>query len=365
MADRQDQAPPPAEGEALLVLDRIGKRYGSVVAVDEVALRIGPGQFVTLLGPSGSGKTTCLNMTAGFERPDHGEVVLAGERITDLPPYRRRLNTVFQGYALFPHLDVKGNVGFGLRMMRTDKGEARRRVAEALEMVQLSPLADRRVDQLSGGQQQRVALARALVNRPQLVLLDEPLSALDAQLRKSMQRELKAIQEHAGLTFIYVTHDQEEALVLSDRICLMNQGRVEQEGAPSDLYHRPASRFAAQFIGRNNFLAGEVCDEGAAPFLLLAGGLRVGLNGNVGPRRGPAVVAVRPECLSIAERPGEATLPAQVLATRFLGDRIEAQLQTPAGVPLSLFVDREPPPAGGHVHVRVPAEHCTVLWDAG
>jgi len=363
MADGPDMAPPPSEGEALLVLDHVGKRYGPVVAVDAVDLRIGRGEFVTLLGPSGSGKTTCLNLTAGFERPDHGEIHLAGQRITDLPPYRRRLNTVFQGYALFPHLDVKGNVGFGLRMQRVEKAEARRRVAEALEMVQLSRMADRRVDMLSGGQQQRVALARALVNRPQLVLLDEPLSALDAQLRKSMQLELKSIQEQAGLTFIYVTHDQEEALVLSDRICLMNEGRVEQHGEPSDLYHRPASRFVAEFIGRNNFLAGEVRDEGASPFLLLADGEHVPLNGSVGSKRGPAVVAVRPECLSLAERADDATVSAQVVATRFLGDRVEAQLCTGSGTPLSLFVESAALETGGRVGIRIPPERCTVIWD--
>jgi spermidine/putrescine transport system ATP-binding protein len=360
--------PPSGSGaggaDALLALRAIRKSFGSVRAVDGVSLTVGPGRFATLLGPSGSGKTTCLNLIAGFDRPDEGDIELGGQRINDLPPYRRALNTVFQGYALFPHLDVKGNVAFGLRMHRTPRDEIRTRVAEALEMVQMSAMADRKVDQLSGGQQQRVALARALVNRPQLVLLDEPLSALDAQLRKSMQLELKRIQEQAGLTFIYVTHDQEEALVLSDVVCLMNAGTIEQFGSPQDLYHRPASRFVAEFIGRNNFLSGDIVSEQGRAVLTLPGGARLELPGAAEGRRGPAVVAVRPERLSIADGPSADTVAATVRATRFLGDRIEAELEAAGGERLSLFVNGRAVHAAEAVHVRIPGEHCTVLPEA-
>jgi spermidine/putrescine transport system ATP-binding protein len=350
---------------ALLSLRGVRKRFDSVEAVAGVDLDIAAGQFVTLLGPSGSGKTTCLNMVAGFERPDEGEIVLDGHRVNDEPPHRRDLNTVFQGYALFPHLDVRGNVAFGLRMKRTPKAEIAGRVDDALEMVQLTALADRRVDQLSGGQQQRVALARALVNRPRLVLLDEPLSALDAQLRKSMQVELKRIQERSGLTFVYVTHDQEEALVMSDVVCVMNQGRIEQLGSPQDLYHRPASRFVADFIGRNNLLAGEIVDEGGVPALVLPGGGHISLRGVAGDvPRGPAVVAVRPERLSLADAAGDDTVAAVVRGTRFLGDRIEADLELTGGETISLFLNGRMVGAAEHVHVRVPAEHCAVLPEA-
>jgi spermidine/putrescine transport system ATP-binding protein len=352
--------PGAGSADALLALRGVRKRFGAVQAVDGVDLEIGEGHFVTLLGPSGSGKTTCLNMVAGFDRPDEGDIELRGVRINDLPPHKRALNTVFQGYALFPHLDVKGNVAFGLRMSRTPKPEVRERVVEALEMVQMTALSDRKVDELSGGQQQRVALARALVNRPQLVLLDEPLSALDAQLRKSMQLELKRIQEQAGLTFVYVTHDQEEALVLSDVVCLMSAGRIEQFGSPEDLYHRPANRFVAEFIGRNNFLTGEIADEDGHAVLALRGGARLRLTA-AADRRGAAVIAVRPERLSIADGPGPDTVAATVRATRFLGDRIEAELEAVSGERLSLFVNGRAIHAAEDVHVRIPAEHCTVL----
>jgi spermidine/putrescine transport system ATP-binding protein len=229
-----------------------------VVAVDRVSLQIYQGEFFSLLGPSGCGKTTTLRMIAGFEHPSAGEVLIEGRRMGHTPPFRRNVNTVFQNYALFPHMTVFDNVAFGLRMKRIPRDEIARRVREALHLVRLSGMEERYPRQLSGGQQQRVALARALVNRPRVLLLDEPLGALDLKLRKEMQLELKHLQMTVGITFIYVTHDQEEALTMSDRIAVMNAGRVLQVGTPMEIYERPASRFVADFIGESNFLRGTV-----------------------------------------------------------------------------------------------------------
>jgi putative spermidine/putrescine transport system ATP-binding protein len=230
------------------------KRYGDLAAVDGIDLDVARGEFFTLLGPSGSGKTTTLRMIAGFELPDAGTVELAGADVSDLPPFERDVNTVFQDYALFPHLSVADNIGYGLRVRRVPREERRRRVGEALEMVRLPSLGGRRPAQLSGGQRQRVALARAIVNRPQVLLLDEPLGALDLKLRQEMQVELKRIQQEVGITFVYVTHDQEEALTMSDRLAVFNQGRIEQVGAPAEVYERPRSEFIAGFVGVSNLL---------------------------------------------------------------------------------------------------------------
>jgi len=237
-----------------LTLKGVSKRYGSVVAVDDVQLVVRPGEFFTLLGPSGSGKTTLLRLIAGFERPDHGRIELAGRDVTWVPPYARSTNTVFQDYALFPHMTVSDNIGYGLTVKRVAVEERRRRVSQALSMVRLSGLGSRRPSQLSGGQRQRVALARAIVNEPEVLLLDEPLGALDLKLRQEMQVELKRIQREVGITFIYVTHDQEEALTMSDRIAVLAQGKIRQLGSPVDLYERPASEFVAGFIGVSNIL---------------------------------------------------------------------------------------------------------------
>jgi putative spermidine/putrescine transport system ATP-binding protein len=230
------------------------KRYGDVVAVDAVDLDVARGEFFTLLGPSGSGKTTTLRMIAGFERPDAGSIELAGRDVSQLPPFQRDVNTVFQDYALFPHMNVADNVGYGLRVAKVPREERRRRVDEALEMVRLPGLGGRKPGQLSGGQRQRVALARAIVNRPQVLLLDEPLGALDLKLRQEMQVELKRIQQEVGITFVYVTHDQEEALTMSDRLAVFNEGRIEQVGAPAEVYERPGSEFIAGFVGVSNVL---------------------------------------------------------------------------------------------------------------
>jgi putative spermidine/putrescine transport system ATP-binding protein len=258
-------------------LVQLVKHYGSVAAVDGVSVDIARGEFFTLLGPSGSGKTTTLRLIAGFELPDSGRVELGGQDVTRRPPYARDVNTVFQDYALFPHMTVQANVEYGLRIRKVDKAERRQRAGEALEMVSLSGVGARKPAQLSGGQRQRVALARAIVNRPRLLLLDEPLGALDLKLRQGMQVELKRIQSEVGITFIYVTHDQEEALTMSDRLAVFDNGKIVQVGAPAEVYERPASAFVAGFVGVSNMLEREgrhftvrpekirLLDDGAEP----------------------------------------------------------------------------------------------------
>jgi putative spermidine/putrescine transport system ATP-binding protein len=241
-----------AAGDVRLI--GLRKTYGEVVAVDGIDLDIPAGEFFTLLGPSGSGKTTTLRMIAGFEPPDSGRVELAGRDVTDLPPYDREVNTVFQDYALFPHMTVAGNVEYGMAVRKIPRSERRERGAEALEMVRLAGYGDRKPSELSGGQRQRVALARAIVNHPRVLLLDEPLGALDLKLREEMQVELKSIQGEVGITFIYVTHDQEEALTMSDRIAVFNDGRIEQVGGPAEVYEQPANRFVSGFVGVSNVL---------------------------------------------------------------------------------------------------------------
>jgi len=254
-----DSAPvttPPAA----VRLESVVKRYGDVVAVDGIDLEVQDGEFFSMLGPSGSGKTTTLRMIAGFETPTTGRVLLHGADVTKIPPFDRDVNTVFQDYALFPHMSVGDNVAYGLMVRKVPKGERVTRVTEALRMVRLPGYEARKPAQLSGGQRQRVALARSLVNRPRVLLLDEPLGALDLKLREEMQIELKAIQQQVGITFIYVTHDQEEALTMSDRLAVFNDGRIEQIGAPADVYERPTTRFVAGFVGTSNLLTGAVAE---------------------------------------------------------------------------------------------------------
>jgi putative spermidine/putrescine transport system ATP-binding protein len=246
--------PRPDAGPAAIRVRGLRKNYGSVVALSGVDLTIGQGEFFTLLGPSGSGKTTLLRLIAGFERPDGGVVELGGRDISRVPPYSRDVNTVFQDYALFPHMTVAENVQYGLRVRRVPKAERRERAERALEMVQLGGLGERKPSQLSGGQRQRVALARAIVNRPQVLLLDEPLGALDFKLRQEMQIELQHVQREVGITFVYVTHDQEEALAMSDRIAVLSSGRIEQVGTPLEVYERPQTDFVAGFIGISNLI---------------------------------------------------------------------------------------------------------------
>ncbi|MDP9467501.1 MAG: ABC transporter ATP-binding protein [Chloroflexota bacterium] len=261
-APRAPTAVPTERGPAGTVpavrLERLVKRYGEVEAVTGIDLDIGDGEFFSMLGPSGSGKTTTLRMIAGFETPSEGRILLHGKDVTGIPPFDRDVNTVFQDYALFPHMTVAENVAYGLMVRKTPAPERTARTKEALRMVRLEGYEKRRPAQLSGGQRQRVALARALVNRPRVLLLDEPLGALDLKLREEMQIELKAIQGQVGITFIYVTHDQEEALVMSDRIAVFNRGRIEQVGTPADMYEHPATTFVAGFVGTSNLLTGEV-----------------------------------------------------------------------------------------------------------
>lgn len=238
--------------------DKVSRHFGEVKAVDEAALEIRDGEFFSMLGPSGSGKTTCLRMIAGFDRPTSGHIYLYGQDVSNLPPYERDVNTVFQDYALFPHMTVADNIAYGLMVKKVAKPERMKRVDEMLELVQLSGFGGRKPSQLSGGQRQRVALARALINHPKVLLLDEPLGALDLKLRQQMQIELKSIQKRVGITFIFVTHDQEEALTMSDRIALFNHGKIEQIGSPSEIYEHPASAFVAGFVGTSNLVSGEV-----------------------------------------------------------------------------------------------------------
>jgi putative spermidine/putrescine transport system ATP-binding protein len=268
-------------------LDGVVKRFGDVVAVDGVDLDVREGEFFSMLGPSGSGKTTCLRMIAGFEQPSEGRILLGGADVSGLPPYERDVNTVFQDYALFPHMTVAENVGYGLMIAKVSRPERRRRVDEALGMVRLAGFGDRKPGQLSGGQRQRVALARALVLRPKVLLLDEPLGALDLKLRQEMQIELKDIQQEVGLTFVYVTHDQEEALTMSDRLAVFNGGRVEHVGSPADVYERPATEFVAGFVGVSNVLGGSVAAAIAGdphPFTIRPEKIAMGEpGGQVGP----------------------------------------------------------------------------------
>ena len=276
----------------------VTKRYGDVTAVDNLDLLVKPGEFLSLLGPSGCGKTTTLRMLAGFEQPDEGHILVNGVEVQGVPPYKRDVNTVFQHYALFPHMTVAENVGYGLRQKGVAKSEIAGRVAEALDMVQMSRLAERKPRQMSGGQQQRVAVARALVNRPSVLLLDEPLGALDRKLREEMQIELKLLQSRLGITFVFVTHDQEEAMSMSDRIAIMLDGHIEQLADPETVYEHPASAFVAGFIGRNNFWTGTATDHGAVAD---DGTVFVATRPeeNV-PNGQPALPAVRPECIHLS-----------------------------------------------------------------
>jgi ABC-type Fe3+/spermidine/putrescine transport system ATPase subunit len=275
----------------LLGIRRIAKSFGSNPVLRDISLEVAEGEFLTILGESGSGKTTLLRVIAGFEHADSGELWMSGERLDQLPPYRRRVNTVFQNYALFPHLTVEQNVGYGLRVGNVPAGEIASRVGQALAMVKMSAFAKSKPSKISGGQQQRVALARALINRPRLLLLDEPLSALDANLRRQMQVELKSLQREVGIAFLFVTHDQEEAMVMSDRIALLRSGELEQVASPREIYSRPATAYTAQFIGHTNLLRADV----------QAGLARChSLTWHCGLPDGPALFSLRPENIRLA-----------------------------------------------------------------
>ena len=324
-------------------LDRVTKRFGEFTAVRAMELDIPRGEFFTMLGPSGCGKTTTLRMVAGFEEPTEGRVLLDGDDVTGLPAFKRPTNTVFQSYALFPHRSVEQNVAFGLQRQKVDKGEVKRRVAEELERVGLAAEAKRRPAQLSGGQQQRVALARALVNRPAVLLLDEPLGALDLKLRKQLQVELKRIQRDVGITFIYVTHDQEEALTMSDRIAVMNQGVVEQVSDPETVYERPATTFVAGFIGVSNLMPGEVVSaNGAGAELRLDAGPTVRAPQSAGARAGErAHAVVRPEKLWLTPAGASDDGPSvegQVESSLYLGTATQMVVKLADGTRMTVLV---------------------------
>jgi len=332
--------------QPIVTLENVTKAYGTFTALHEINLEIGTGEFVTLLGPSGCGKTTTLRLIGGFETADKGRITLAGSDVTQEPPYRRDINTVFQDYALFPHMTVAENVGYGLtvRANRKPKEERVRRVAEALALVGLSDKAERTPQQLSGGQRQRVAMARALVRRPKVLLLDEPLSALDVKLREAMQVELKHLHQKLGITFLMVTHDQEEALVLSDRVAVMQGGRIAQIGPPAELYDRPASPYVADFIGAANLIACTFTarEGGLAKVRLADGSLMSGIE--VGPGQGlevgdKALIAIRPERMQAGPAPaGSSALAATVVNQLFHGGRFQIELRLD-GIEAPIFVD--------------------------
>jgi spermidine/putrescine transport system ATP-binding protein len=346
-----------------VTLEEVTKRFGDHVAVDSISLAIRRGEFFSLLGPSGCGKTTTLRMISGFEFPTTGRIEISGKLVNDVPAHHRNTNLIFQHLALFPHLDVFGNIAFGLRIKRVSRREIEKRVLDILEVVGLGGLHRRRVSQISGGQQQRVAIARALVNEPAVLLLDEPLGALDLKLRMQMQIELKSLQHRVGTTFIYVTHDQGEALVMSDRIAVMSNGRVEQVGSGRDVYLRPQTAFVAAFIGETNLLQGEVrgVDGDVAIVSTESGDVRAARNGPLQERQ-RVTVSLRPEILQLQQAPATAAtadgLSGKIGEVIFLGSQIRYEITLPSGQLLK--VDR---PIGEQVFST--GDEIVASWDPG
>jgi spermidine/putrescine transport system ATP-binding protein len=360
--ERPEEVRRGPEREVAVELSGVTKRFGEFVAVGDLTLEIYEGEFFSLLGPSGCGKTTTLRMIAGFEEPTEGEISVAGEPMRGVPPYKRPVNTVFQSYAIFPHLNVFDNVAFGLRRAGVKGEELRQRVTEACEMVQLSGFEKRKPNALSGGQQQRVALARALVNRPNVLLLDEPLGALDLKLRKEMQLELKSLQHEVGITFIYVTHDQEEALTMSDRIAVMNEGRVQQVADPATLYESPRNRFVANFIGQMNVFSGTVQSvNGERVTLRTRGGVRIEAvmsEENSVEVGAEAQAAVRPEKVRFGSA-GDNVINAEIRQTVYLGVSTQYIAELPDGATLVLYQQNVHDAAGHGVN-----EEVSITWDA-
>ncbi len=369
-ASEADHPGAAAPADAVAEFVNATKRFGPVLAADRLNLSIRRGEFLSFLGPSGCGKTTALRMLAGFEEPSEGQVRIDGRDVGNLPAHLRPVNMVFQHYALFPHMTVAQNIGYGLRQRRPrlSKPDIGDKVARALATIRLESFGDRRIWELSGGQQQRVALARAIVNEPKILLLDEPMAALDAKLRGVMQRELLDLQRELGISFVLVTHDQQEALSMSDRICIMEKGRIVQVGTPQELYDHPASRYVADFVGSANILEGRLlsCRDGLAQ-VALRGGATVWVRGDDGGCPRDVALAVRPEALSLSRRDsaspeGAAVLPARITHRTFLGSHTEYLLQAEGIGLLQVDVPRQAERAlGGHnlgadVHVN---------WDPG
>ncbi len=359
-----------AGGEVQLV--DLVKRFGDVTAVAGITLEMPPGEFFSFLGPSGCGKTTTLRLIAGFERPNEGQILLDGVDMAQTPPHRRNVNTVFQNYALFPHLNVFENVAFGLRYKDVSKQDIKKKVGDALALVRLEGFEKRRPSQLSGGQQQRVALARALILNPAVLLLDEPLGALDAKLRKALQIELKALQEEVGITFIYVTHDQEEALTMSDRIAVMSNGRVEQVGPPSEVYEEPNTVYVADFLGVSNLMearADGASDEGRCRVRL--GDFALAAAQGEADARGDVKVVIRPERVRLEDQgtTGENRVPGMVERVVYVGSIMQVIVHLAPGQTLQAWVQNQgegfPFRQGTPVSVHLPAEALRVLVDTG
>src|SRR3954449_12634775 len=364
------------EAEADIHLEGVTKRFADMTAVDDLTLSIPRGNFYAMLGPSGCGKTTTLRMIGGFENPTIGRVFLGGADVTDAPPYKRDVNTVFQSYALFPHLSVEKNVAFGLERKKVSKDEVRKRVAEALELVQLAHLSKRKPGQLSGGQAQRVALARALVNRPRALLLDEPLGALDLRLRKQLQIELKRIQQDIGITFVHVTHDQEEAMSMADTIAVMNAGHIEQAGSAADLYERPRTEFVANFLGVSNLIDGKLGrTQGSLATVETHDGAQLQVPADrVGPHDTESIrVGVRPEKITLSPANGAPpetggnALRGTIVVAAFLGTSIQYVVRAPGGEELTVFapnLDGSEPDSfgpGREVHLTWNPHHTFVV----
>ena len=345
-----------ASDEHIIDLKHVSKSFGGKVVLDDINLYIRKGEFVTLLGPSGCGKTTTLRLIAGFLAPDEGEILLDGKDISAIPPYKRPFNTVFQRYALFPHLDVYENIAFGLKLQKVPTDEIEKRVGRVLKLVSMSDYEERDVDSLSGGQQQRVAIARALVNQPKILLLDEPLAALDLKMRKDMQIELKEMHKELGITFIYVTHDQEEALTLSDTIVVMNEGKIQQIGTPIDIYNEPVNCFVADFIGESNILKGRMLRDRRVAFIKHEFDcVDEGFGEDV-----PVDVVVRPEDIYFTTDPLKCQFRATVNSCTFKGVHYEMFVDTDTGYEL-MIQDYDPYPVGSEVMLYIDPDDIQVM----
>ena len=348
--------PTPATAmEAAITFDNITKRFGEVNALDNVSLAIVRGEFMTLLGPSGCGKTTLLKLAAGFLAPDDGTIAIDGKCVNDVPTYKREIGMMFQNYALFPHMSVADNIAYGLKTRHVPRHDIRKRVAEALTLVKLTGMDDRRPRQLSGGQQQRVALARALVINPTVLLLDEPFSALDKNLRASMQIELREIQRKLDLTTIFVTHDQSEALSMSDRVAVMSEGKVRQLGTPLEIYRKPTDRFVASFVGDTNCLRGELVDATAFEAVVALGDVQIKVSGRHLSAAGSSAsvdLFVRPEQLRIGPAGGPGTMPGQIVAQTYHGGHVDLQIASPTC-------------GGGLLLVRAAGDQAMLQWPPG